>query len=51
MTVTILVIFYSAPLSVLAEVFATRSSATLYLPFAIMNLVRRGGQVGGLRGQ
>lgn len=38
-TVAILIIFYTAPLSVLAEVFATRSSATLYMPFAIMNLV------------
>lgn len=39
MTVIILVVFYSAPLSVLAEVFATQSSASLYLPFAIMNMV------------
>lgn len=38
-TVVILIIFYTAPLSVLAEVFATRSSASLYLPFAIMNMV------------
>lgn len=38
-TVLILVIFYSAPLSALAEVFRTRSSATLYLPFAAMNTV------------
>lgn len=36
-TVAVLVIFYSAPLSVLAEVFATRSSAALYLPFAAAN--------------
>lgn len=40
MTVIILIIFYTAPLSVLAEVLSTRSSATLYLPFAVMNLVR-----------
>jgi hypothetical protein len=39
-TVIILIIFYTAPLSVLAEVLSTRSSATLYLPFAVMNLVR-----------
>lgn len=39
-TVVILIIFYTAPLSVLAEVFATRSSASLYLPFAVMNMVR-----------
>lgn len=38
-TVLILLIFYSAPLSALAEVFRTRSSATLYLPFAVMNTV------------
>jgi hypothetical protein len=39
-TVAVLVIFYSAPLSVLAEVFASRSSAGLHLPFAVMNMVR-----------
>jgi hypothetical protein len=38
-TVLILLIFYSAPLSALAEVFRTRSSASLYLPFAAMNVV------------
>eukprot|EP00878_Enallax_costatus_P035882 GHUV01040127.1.p1 GENE.GHUV01040127.1~~GHUV01040127.1.p1 ORF type:complete len:217 (+),score=21.48 GHUV01040127.1:162-812(+) len=38
-TVFILLIFYSAPLSVLAEVLRTRSSAALYLPFAVMNMV------------
>lgn len=38
-TVFILIIFYTAPLSVLAEVFRTRSSAALYLPFAVMNAV------------
>lgn len=38
-TVLILVLFYSAPLSVLADVFRTRSSAALYLPFAVMNCV------------
>jgi hypothetical protein len=37
--VFILLIFYSAPLSVLAEVLRTRSSASLYLPFAAMNVV------------
>jgi hypothetical protein len=41
-TVGILIVFYSAPLTALAEVFRTRSSATLYLPFAAMNLVRVG---------
>jgi hypothetical protein len=36
--VFILLIFYTAPLSALAEVFRTRSSASLYLPFAAMNV-------------
>ncbi|KAF8061939.1 SWEET6B [Scenedesmus sp. PABB004] len=38
-TVFILIIFYCAPLSVLAEVLATRSAAALHLPFACMNAV------------
>eukprot|EP00877_Chromochloris_zofingiensis_P005579 jgi/Chrzof1/15021/Cz09g24080.t1 len=37
--VIILLIFYTAPLSAVAEVLKTRSSATLYLPFACMNVV------------
>jgi hypothetical protein len=37
--VFILLIFYSAPLSALAEVLRTRCSASLYLPFAAMNVV------------
>lgn len=35
----ILLVFYSAPLSALAEVLRSRCSASLYLPFAAMNVV------------
>ncbi len=38
-TVFILLIFYGAPLSVFAEVLRSRSSAALYLPFAVMNMI------------
>ncbi|WIA18167.1 hypothetical protein OEZ85_009642 [Tetradesmus obliquus] len=38
-TVFILLVFYSAPLSALAEVLRSRCSASLYLPFAAMNVV------------
>jgi hypothetical protein len=37
--VFILLVFYTAPLSALAEVFRTHSSASLYLPFAAMNVI------------
>jgi hypothetical protein len=40
--VFVLLIFYSAPLSVIAQVLRSRSSAGLYLPFAIMNVVNGG---------
>ena len=39
MTVCILLVFYSAPLSALAEVVRTRSSAALNPPLALMSIV------------
>ncbi|KAK9808574.1 hypothetical protein WJX73_010693 [Symbiochloris irregularis] len=35
----ILLIFYAAPLSTVAEVFRTRSSASLYWPLSLMNVI------------